>query len=116
MDRAQFHCYIPAEDAPATAPQSRILLAATAATTTDVLTLPTSYTNFKWFTIVGANSGGGSGSVAVPTAWLAAHTTQVNITYPTTQNGQTGSFGWSITLRTIQADSNSSIQYAELHD
>ena len=106
--------YVPPVTIPAT--PSRILLAATAATTTDTLTLPTSYPNFKWFTIVGANSAGGSGSVTVPTAWLAVHTTQVDITYPTTQNGQTGSFDWSPTLRTIQADSNTSIQYAELHD
>ena len=87
MGDQSFHAYISAEDAPATATPSRILLAATAATTTDTLTLPTSYTNFKWFTIVGANSAGGSGSVTVPTAWLAVHTTQVDITYPTTQNG-----------------------------
>ena len=116
MDRANFHCYIPAEDAPASAPKSRILVAATAATTTDSLTLPTSYPTFKWFTIVGVNSAGGSGSVTVPTAWLAAHTTQGTITYPTTQNGNTGSYLWGVTLRTINADSNSSIQYAELHD
>ena len=106
--------YVPPVTIPAT--RSRILLAATAATTTDTLTLPTSYPTFKWFTIVGANSGGGSGSVTVPTAWLAAHTTQGTITYPTTQNGQTGRYTWGVTLRTIEADSNSSIQYAELHD
>ena len=116
MDRAQFHCYIPAEDAPATAPQSRILLAATLATTTDQVTLPTSYPTFKWFTVVGANSSGGSGSVTVPTSWLAAHTATGTFTYPTTQNGQTGSFTWGVALRIIRADSDSSIQYAELHD
>ena len=66
--------------------------------------------------VVGANSAGGSGSVTVPTSWLAAHTTQGAITYPTTQNGQTGSFIWGVALRIIRADSDSSIQYAELHD
>ena len=116
MASANFHCYIPAEDAPATTPKSRILLAATLATTADQVTLPTSYPTFKWFTVVGANSTGGSGSVTVPTAWLAAHTATGAITYPTTQNGQTGSFTWGVALRIIRADSNSSIQYAELHD
>ena len=46
--------YVPPVTIPA--PQSRILLAATLATTEDTVTLPTSYTNFKWFTIVGVNS------------------------------------------------------------
>ena len=111
-----FHAYISARDPAAGAPKSSVLLSATAATTTTTLTLPTDYATYKWFTIVGRHSAGGSGSATVPTSWLAAHTTQGTITYPTTQNGQTGSYTWAFTPRTITADSNTEIGYAELHD
>ena len=111
-----FHAYIAGRDPAAAAPKSSVLRAATEATATTTVTLPTDYATYKWFTVVGFNSAGGSGSVTVPTAWLAARILDTTFTYPTTQNGQTGSYTWVVATRTINADSNTEIEYAELHD
>ena len=82
---------------------------------TDRVTLPTNYTTFKWFTIVGVSSTGGKGSVTVPTAWLAAHTSVTTFNYPTDQNAP-GRYAWAVGTRLIRGDNSTSIQYAELHD
>ena len=117
MARANFHCYIPAEDPPSTGSGTTArttVLTAIGSSTTSV-TLPTDYAGYSLLEVEAQQSSGGTGTLIVPAGLLSGLST-ATWTYASTQNGQTGVLSWNRSTRELSGDSSNTTNYAALTD
>ena len=83
-----------------------------AAATATTTTLPTDYGTYGFLEVVAVQSAGGTGAANVPCAVLAAATANQTYSYPSTQNGTTGTVTWNPSTRAFTADSGTFVYVA----